>query len=386
MKSTLAFLVCLTVALSTAAQKTEIDDMYFTSKDRAKLRATAAAAKVQVTRTPETAPAAATKEAHDVVNPTDSYSARNVNPEYSTLGTVNSGKTSKSAGGYFIENYVPAGVNGNLKGSSSGTSTPGSFNSPYAYGYSPYSSYGGGWRSGYPYGNSMYGYGPSISMRYGSMFGYNPWVYGGAAYGYGNVWTSPWAMYDPFYDPFYSGSSCPFSFFGYNNYGYGFSSPGYYGFPNTPIYSGADTFSGRDISYQKRLDRSSSEYRADNAVSAASVTRNGRDISAGRVRSVENTQTYYERGWRSNLGGSNESTSSNRSNWSSFDSGNTGAESANWGSSGRSAWDNNSSGSAFTGGSQSRSSYTPSSSGSGGSRTSSGGGSGGGGGHSRGRD
>jgi hypothetical protein len=376
MKSTFAFLAGLAVAFSTTAQKVEHDDMYFTSKDRTQVKA--ATAKVQVKRTPATLAVAAEPEL--AVNPTDTYSARNVNPEYST---INGAKDSKKKADYFIENYAPTGVNSNLKGSSSTTGLSPS-NSAYALGYSPYSS------------NSM-------SMTYGSMYGYNrynpwgynPWVYGGAAYGYGNVWTSPWAMYDPFFDPFYTGLSYyPFGFFGYNGGAYrGFGCPpANYWNTNTAFMYDPTRYDGTSQTYQKRIDRSSSGYRP---ADAGATPRDGRTSVAGRTSADGSSQTYYERGWRSsmysNQNTSGQNTSGTRSSWSSFDSGNTGAESPSWGT--RSAWGGGTNnGSVISGGgSQSRTSWSSGSE-SGGSRSSSvgggsvGGGGGGGGGTSRGRD
>jgi hypothetical protein len=65
---------------SAAAQDIEYDDMYFTKKDRAKLVAQ---------RSSERTVAMDTRsndryDEGDDINPTDSYSARNVNPEYTS--------------------------------------------------------------------------------------------------------------------------------------------------------------------------------------------------------------------------------------------------------------------------------------------------------------
>jgi hypothetical protein len=391
MKLLFTFAVGLAAAFSATAQKVENDDMYFTSKDRAKLKPTVSAnAKVQVARSAEAAP---TPEVETAINPTDSYSARNVNPEYST--TTSSTTASKPGGDYFIENYRPTGVNGNLNGNYSSTSTPSAYNSAamaastYGMGYSPYSRYGYDGYNPYMGMSPYYGSGMRMSMTYGygSAFGYNPYMYGGSPYGmYGS-------MYDPFYDPFYPGMgmgmmSCPYSFYGYNTGGY----YGGYGRPNVIVVDN-NTINGRQVAYGRRADRSTStDYQPDgNNRETTQLTRTGRVIGTanGRTR-ADNAQPYYERGWRSNLSGDN--TTTRRSVWSTLNSGTnpgntTNGGATNWNNSnsgrtsGTSSWGNFENGSSNSG--STRSSWTPSVGGGGGGRSS---GTTGGGGGSRGRD
>jgi hypothetical protein len=397
MKSILTLAIGL-ASISAFAQKAENDDMYFTSKDRVKLATTSANTKVEVKRAPttttQTKPTPA--QADVAVNPTDSYSARTVNPEYSAANTGTN--ATQQSGDYFIENYRPTGVNGNLNGDyKNSNSTPyynPNTNPYYASGYSPYSSYGyngynpynmgmGGY--GYPYGSGMY-------MSMGTSFGYSP--YSSFTMGYGN----PWSMYDPFYSssmwgPSYGygyGSSYgmynPYSFYNYNGYGG-------YGYP-TVVAVDNNTHNGRDVTYQRRADRSSSTgYQPDGNTRSTTqlATRNGRPIASGRTRGSEDSQSYYEKGWRSNTNGAGSTT---RTAWSGMNNGsysNSGSDSHNSGrtNSSWSGWDSGSS--INNSNSGARSSWTPSNSGGGGggaTRSSVGGGStgGGGGGHSRGRD
>src|SRR5689334_19837816 len=158
MKTTLAYLLLLATTIGAVAQKVENDDMYFTAKDRAKLNATkltttpSRVTRIQQLGNEEVAVAAAPK-ADAGINPTDSYSARNVNPEYSTKAAKTD---SKSSSDYFVENYAPTGVNGKLGNRYTSNSyynnNPYAYNNAYSYGnpyaYSPYSSFG----MGSPYG------------------------------------------------------------------------------------------------------------------------------------------------------------------------------------------------------------------------------------------
>jgi hypothetical protein len=392
MKATYSALLLAAVTFSATAQKAENDDMYFTARDRAKVKeVTVSASKPSVQQ--EKATAESTTDA--TLNPTDSYSARNVNPDY------NSGKPGAPKADYFVEDYTPTGVNGNLNGdySASSPSKQSSYynNNPYAY--NPYSSFGTGWgypaggmysmggmypmdpygmsSFGYPY--SPYSYGSRMMMSYGMSFGYNPWMYNSMsmAYGYG--------MYDPF---MMSSMYCPYSFYGYNS---GYSS--YY--PGTVVDNNQN---GRNVAYGKRSERSTAEqYQNNDTRPAVTQSRTGRTISSGRTRSADGTQEYYERGWKNNTNTSTGSTErATRSFWTSpnQDSGQpsnstsrTGRTNdvSSWGSS---SWDNNSnnSGSSWSTGGNRSSWSGGSSSGisTGGGTRSSGGSSSGGG--TRGRD
>ena len=101
-KGMMLSLATLLFASATMAQGVETDDMYFNSKDRAALKAQ------KSLETPSyTASAKKTKKnevAEEVsVNPTDSYSARNVNPEYSARS--NSETALFDEQDYFVSNF-----------------------------------------------------------------------------------------------------------------------------------------------------------------------------------------------------------------------------------------------------------------------------------------
>jgi uncharacterized membrane protein YgcG len=325
-----------------------------------------------------------------------------VNPEYS----ANPGSQSAPKADYFVEDYRPTGVNGNLNGNYSSNSPNSAYsyynNNPYAF--SPYSVYGNaGW--GYPmgmggmypmdmYGMRGYGYpygsGWSMSMSYGMGFGYNPWMYGGMnsmMMSYGSYWPSSYYGYG-MYDPFMMSSMyCPYSFYGYNS---PYSS---YYYPGTVVDN--NTINGRNVAYGRRAERSSTEgYQpSDDTRQAVSTSRTGRALSNARTRSAEGTQAYYERGWKNNThADGNSSRGTTRSFWSTQNQGSANNSSSGdtdrWNNSGRSgnslwnSWDNNSnsnsnSGSSWSTGGGTRSSWssggTSSGGGGGGGRTSSGG-------------
>jgi hypothetical protein len=81
------FSMVLSVIGSAAFAQVEQDDMYFNSKDRAKLR--------ESRKTADVALASARKkdrqEEEELNNPKDTYSARNVNPEFTSRSHFRSG-------------------------------------------------------------------------------------------------------------------------------------------------------------------------------------------------------------------------------------------------------------------------------------------------------
>ena len=187
MKSKVALLGLVAFLFSAAgvAQEIENDDMYFNSKDRAKLKALKASeptysASIKTDR----------KERQNVVdeevNPTDSYSARNVNPEYQARSNAQSAQVDNED--YFVSNYRYNNANnfnnwnnnfGNWYGNpwiANNYYNPyiNSWHSPY-YG-SAYDSWGNPWRN--PYYQS--GWSSSFSYHWGSR-----WDYGwGMNFGY----------------------------------------------------------------------------------------------------------------------------------------------------------------------------------------------------------
>ena len=124
----------------------EIDDMYFNSKDRAKLNEGKIRADLGVANNNSKK-----AEINQSINPTDSYSARNINPEYASQ--LNNGQSPVAQDNYFIQDFQPTGINQNL---SNCNCNAGSYYNPY-FGNNafnnPYYGYGGGF--GCPF-NSFY--------------------------------------------------------------------------------------------------------------------------------------------------------------------------------------------------------------------------------------
>ncbi|MFM8742087.1 MAG: hypothetical protein ACKODM_02005, partial [Cytophagales bacterium] len=164
MKTKIAFLCLIAVAMSMRVfAQEEIDDLYFTAKDRAAYNATRqaefASLSRRVTETEASAP---------VINPSDSYSSRGVNPEYISGAKVGTNSTANNAK-YFSANYQPTAVNQALSNNNS-------FNS-YAY-----NGFGSPWAYN-RWGMNPYGMG-------GMGMGFSPW-------GYNNM-----SMMNPYINPY----------------------------------------------------------------------------------------------------------------------------------------------------------------------------------------
>jgi hypothetical protein len=410
-KALLLLLAAFIINIGAFAQ--EDDDMYFNASDRAKLKSksqqdqVAYEASVKKAKKMREEEPAANDESADALNPTDSYSARNVNPEYearstaqlsqeddqdyfvnnyqystaSNLNNWNNNFNSWYGNSWYTPNYYNAGIN--------------SWNSPY-YGYAdPYYSpwynpywNNGGWSASFSYywGNGGYG-------GYGANYGYG-W---GGNY---NYWNRPYCGYASSWG------------FGYG-YGYNYGYPGWYGYPGSVIIvnNGEGVYGPR---YGKRGSRGGENIRNTGPngnnrtpVSDAFGTNNRsqRPTANGRVASTEKlnnnavtpannsrpsrTQNseYYNRSWRrvtqepSNSGSGNSNSNSNSGN-SSY------GRTSNGNSNSNSGWNNSNS----NNNSNSDRSYTPSRSsgnsnpsfGGGGGRSSGSSGGGGGGGRSRG--
>lgn len=324
MKSRFIYLLMLAlVAFSAQAQKVENDDMYFNAKDRLALNATKP---VRFMAAKEETTVAST------INPTDSYSARNVNPEYISRSKVDpSSQQSGNSSSYFVPNFQPKGVNQNL--ASNNYSNYNSFNNPYYY--SPYSNYGFGspYSSFYPY--NSFGYSPMMSMGYGG-YGYSPWssMFSlGLGCGYGSMWGSPSMS---FWNNYYGMNSFGYSPWGYNSmlYGYGYNPYSYYGNyygGNTVIINGSD-YNGRGAVYGKRASRSTdidNSYSSDNR-NVTTVDSHGRNRgSSGRVS--DGSSTYYNSSWRSNPSNNNSGwNNSGRTSGNSWDNGNSSNSHNSW--------------------------------------------------------
>lgn len=326
MKIRISFLSLLAVstAIAASAQVVEYDDMYFTSKDRVRVQASKPLTLKNITSEHEVATS---------INPTDSYSARNVNPEYISQSKVNPSGSAAPAP-YFIPDYTPTAINQNLNSSSSSWNNcncASSFNNPY-YGMMP------------GYGNPYGSYYPSMS----SMYGYNPYGYGGYNSFYNSGWSSMMSIgfgmgsYYP-----YGGSSWGMGYgmggslfnYGYNYYGGGYGYNSYY--PNNVVIINNDN-NNRNVAYGKRPSRSSDLNNTVNSSnrSATMVTTDTQGRvrgSNGRIAGDGSTgaDAYYQRGWRTNpetnsairstysnstRSGADGSGYSNRSNFGSNDS------------------------------------------------------------------
>ena len=368
------------LAVTVAFGQVEHDDMYFNSKDRAKLNASK---QVVLAKQYKQEDLQAVKVSP--INPTDSYSGRSVNPEYTNRLKTNP-NLSNSDAQYFVSGYQPINVNQNL--ASNNCNCGGSnFNYPNYGGYGMNSAYGmnsgfggryNGFNSPWDMGNGFYQPGWSSMLGY-SFGGMNSGWFGGMNYGYGNSFGSPWNYG-------YGGSSF------YNNYGYGMPYGGGYGYGSNNFYGNNVIVvnSGGDYRnptvYGKRANRSSdSDNLIDRSRPETGYTRNGREISNGRSRTDNQTQ-YYDRGWKrdpeknpsrsswtDNNSSSGSSSNESRSNWSNSSSSNGRQSSgSDWGNNSRSSVNSgsNSSGSnSFGGGSRSSSGSGSSGGSSGGSRS-----------------
>ena len=159
-KAVLFGLAALLMTSATFAQSVENDDMYFNSKDRVKLKAKQAQDEVayQTAITGNSGKKNQTQQFDEDVNPTDTYSARNENPEFAARSNAQSATSDNQD--YFVSDY---------KYSTQLNNWNNSYNSRYA---------SSGIGSTY-YSPSMYGYSPS-------MYGWNSFGYGmGLGYGMG---------------------------------------------------------------------------------------------------------------------------------------------------------------------------------------------------------
>jgi hypothetical protein len=400
MKTGFALVVLLAASFTAFSQAVENDDMYFSSKDRTKQDVLAKSDRVSKQKRSD---AIEDKRLENTsINPTDSYSARNINPEY--VSRSKSGDESEEVtdeAGYFTNSYTPSSVNKNLYNN---YSSNGFYSPYYGNGFNPYNYYGNYGMAGMysPYG--MYGMGgmgyrPGLTLGLGYGMGsmYNGW-YGSMGYGMG-MGYGMYSPYSMFYDPFYYGYGYGSMMYGgmygmYNPWMYG-GGYGYgYGYPGSVIVVNENS---KPLTYQRRSDRSrvtnNNATASNSSRNITSVSRSRSvDNSAGRVSSSSaQSQNYYNRGWRNN----GTVTTNSRSQWNSSGSnsnsnsgrmrswGSSGNSNGSFGGSNSSSWGNSGGGS----GSHSRSSWSNgggnSSFGSGGSfgggsRGSFGGGSGGG--------
>lgn len=363
MKTKYAILM-MAMGMSAAVMAQENDDMYFNSKDRVLVNKVNESLMIKKYQQEDL-----NAVRSNPVNPSDSYTGRGVNPEYSAQ-IKNGTAVIQNNPDYFLSGYQPKNVNSSLY--SGNSAYPNSY-----YGNGGYNNNGynnnrmgyGGMGMGYGGFGSPFGYySPYSSMMLGYGFGgYGSGLYGGMGYGmgsmFGNSFCSPFGM-NSFYNPYY----------GYG--GYGGSS--YYPYGTTVVINNGDsrgTVNGRHPSRSDGLNNYVDYSRNDATINGT----NGRVREGGRTRTETQTD-YYDRGWRNNANNFptrsyyDNNSGNSRSGYSNGDNNNS-----SWGDQGgrtRSSWDSSGSGSrsSFNGGG-----FSGGNSGSGGS-------SGGGGGHSRGRN
>lgn len=338
-KALLLLLAAFIINIGAFAQ--EDDDMYFNASDRAKLQSkeqkdqVAYEASVKKAKKMREEEPAAEDESVDALNPTDSYSARNVNPEYEARSTANLSQSDDQD--YFVNNYqysTSSNLNNwnNNFNSWYGNSwyTPNYYNSNINSWNSPYYGYADPSYSPWynPYWNNG-GWSASFSYYWGNSYN----NYGNYGYGWGgnyNYWNRP-----------YCGSS-----WGYGGYGYNSGYPGWYGYPGSVIIvnNGEGVYGPR---YGKRGSRGnevvnstqrSSRGRTPVSDAFGNNNRSQRSVTTGRVASQnqnlnnnavtpannsrparsQNTE-YYNRSWRrvtqepSNSGNSNSNSNTGRS-------------------------------------------------------------------------
>ncbi len=305
------------------AQGIEYDDMYFTAEDRAKLRAQRA------TELGYRISARSEKsyDYEDFTNPTDSYSARNVNPEYTAR--AHSKTAAEAEQDYYVENYQ---YNRNKLNNWNNN-----FNDWYSNPWYRTNYFGpviNNWHSPY------YGYNSWNSPWYDPFWAYNGWsssfsFHFGSAWNYGwggyyNYWNRPYYGWDPFYyDPFYRGLGW-YSGAYWNHWRY----------PGTIVVINNGEGSGRKVVQGKRPVRSTAIVSDRNATrSRSTINSSIRDDqnNSGRMNTTNTRQAeYYNRYNRIQRSGTTPSSYDSRSS-TQYN------RSRNWNDSwnNNSSWDNN---------------------------------------------
>jgi hypothetical protein len=353
--------------IGSALAQVENDDMYFNSKDRAKLQSQRKSDEMFALASAKKA----RKETEALNNPTDSYSARNVNPEFTSRSK--SRMASEDEENYFMDNYKYNTYSGYNNFNNNFRNW---YSNPW-YRASFYSPFINTWNSPY------YGYYDSFnSPWYDPAWSYNGWS-SSFSYYYGNTWNYGWGGNYNYYNRPY----CPSSYY-YNSYSsyYGGYSP-YYGSnwywnnyrnPGTVVIINNGNDNGRHTSYGKRPTRGSTVVGNTDNRSRSTIYDNGSvdsGNSGGRISTSGRTE-YYNKTWK------NSSTN----NSSSYDSRSTSQQnrSGSWSSPSNSNYSNNSTYSPSR--SSSNSSFNSGSSNNNSSRSSGSSSSGGSNGRSRGRD
>lgn len=247
------------LAFSGVAVAQEIDDMYFTARDRAQHNEqTNAAVAMRYAAYDQQAVQS------NPVNPSDTYTGRGVNPEFSAQ-QKNGAEVIQSNPDYFLSSYRPKDINSNLYSGSTAMNSNcacspyssmafGGFGNPYGGFYSPYG-FNSPFLMGYP---GMYG--PSTMLGY-SMSPYGSMWSMGLGYGMGSMYGNPYyGMYNP--------------------YGYG------YGYPVVTGYDPVQAVSGRR------------PVRVSTVNTSFPTTTAGYVASGSNGRSRTTRTDYYDAQWR----------------------------------------------------------------------------------------
>lgn len=347
MKTRLLFSSILSVIALSAFAQVENDDMYFNSGDRQKFKESrnspVAYASSKETRK--------VKEVEsEESNPTDSYSARNVNPEFAARS--NAEIAQEDNGDYFVQNYRYQNANELNNWNNN-------FNDWYGsswYNPSYYSPNIYNWNSPY-YG----GYYPDFGNPWRNPYFQSGWS-SGFSYYWGNNWNYGWGLGYNYGCPYNSWGS-----FGFNNY----YSPYYggYGYRYPTVIVVEDGYNNRQ-NYSRRNSRSSYVSRTQSGVnsrvSPSSYSNSGRSSRSdanGRVSSSSQNPRpeYYNRAWRTQTTTPSSTTETNTNS-----SGRT--RSSSWSDSNTNSnrtWSNSNSNSSHRSNTNSNNSYSPSRSNSG---------------------
>jgi len=281
-----------------AAMAQDNDDMYFNSKDRAKLKAQKETEVSASVKSSKKNASKDVKEEEESVNPTDSYSARTVNPEFAARSNAQTAQEDDQE--YFVNNYQ-YNTSSNLNNWNNNYSSW--YNNPW-YTSSWFGPSINSWNSRY------YGYNdPYYSPWYDPYWNYNGWS-ASFSYHYGNSWNYGWGgNYNYWNRPYCGWANSWGPSYSWGSWGY----PGYYyGYPGTVIVvDRGEAASYRN--YGKRPSRSSVAARTDAdqyvrtsngrvyTPSSRETQTNGRQVVREGRTSTSNSapaEQYYDRAWR----------------------------------------------------------------------------------------
>ena len=214
------------------SQSVEYDDMYFNRKDREKQREITMASNQSRTSTQRTTTNTSKSEQMSRFNPTDSYSARNVNPDNSQNLSATGKKNAFADDEYLPEEYADGYRNAQMAQTGNSMYNSGFYGPRFSAWNSPYFGMGGmydPWMMSGPMwgGPSMMSMNMGFYGRNSMMWGMNPWMmdpfmqHGAMAFNSWawDPWFSPrWGSMSGFYGGMYGGGMHN-NFWGRNNWG-----------------------------------------------------------------------------------------------------------------------------------------------------------------------